>query len=171
MSPCGQPLPPVRVLMNNTRLNYPEPASGPITPFISSSPDACLAWCINNTQCGAIVFREPYEPLPVGFGCDGAKPTDGCCYPAPLQEIYGVVSPGGPATYGFVSAIVRYGPSNPPRGIPPAWNATYNMNASISLWVFVLLSLPFPSLISLGGFLSSSSSVPARKVLAECNGP
>ena len=35
---------------------------------------------------------------------------------------------------GFVSAIVRYAPPSPPKGIPSTWTPTYNMNASISLY-------------------------------------
>ncbi len=129
-SPCGQPSPPYRTLMNNTRLDYTVPA--PI-PFICDSPDLCLAYCVNDTTCGGMVFKEPYEPLPVE-GCEGKKPSDGCCYPAPLLDSYQVITPGEHASYGFVSAIVRYGPPVPPKGIPATWEPTYEMNRSISLY-------------------------------------
>jgi hypothetical protein len=128
--PCGQPSLLFRTLLNNTRLDYSPP---PPTPFISDSPELCLEYCINNTQCGGIVYGEPWQPLPVA-GCEGKKPTDGCCYPAPLVGSYEVFGPGQPATYGFVSAIVRYGPPVPPLGIPPAWEPTWEMNRSISLY-------------------------------------
>lgn len=132
MSPCGFPAPPsvpLGTLMNNTRLDYTAP---PLPSFISSSPEQCLAFCMNETNCGGIVFGYSYEPIPVG--CIGKLPTDGCCYPAPLSSSYQVIGPGGPVTYGFVSAIVRYAPPSPPEGIPPTWQPNYNMNASISLY-------------------------------------
>jgi hypothetical protein len=135
--PCGLPQPPpppMRTLLNNTRLNYPEPAGGPLTPFVCGLPEACLAACVNDTACGAMVFQEPYEPYPIGFGCDGKLPTDGCCYPAPVLPSYAVVPPGGYRSFGFVSAIVRYIPPAPPKGIPPAWEPTYAMNRSVSLY-------------------------------------
>jgi len=80
-----------------------------------------------------MTFREAYEPLPV-FGCEGKSPSDGCCYPAPILNSYQVIGPDQPATYGFVSAIVRYAPPMPPTGIPPSWEPTYEMNKSISLY-------------------------------------
>ena len=131
ISPCGFPAPavPLGTLMNNTRLDYAAP---PLPPFVCSSPELCLAFCLNETSCGGIVYGEPWEPIPVG--CAGKLPTDGCCYPAPLSPPYQTIGPGGPVTYGFVSAIVRYGPPAPPSGIPPTWEPTYNMNASISLY-------------------------------------
>lgn len=129
-SPCGLPPPPYRTLMNNTRLDYT--VAAPI-PFICDSPDLCLAYCLNDTTCGGMVFKEAYEPLPVE-GCEGKKPTDGCCYPAPLLDSYQVITPGEHASYGFVSAIVRYGPPVPPHGIPETWEPTYEMNRSISLY-------------------------------------
>jgi hypothetical protein len=129
---CGLPPPPggLGVLLNNTRLDYTAPTP---TPFICDSPELCLANCTADSTCGGIVFGQPYQPLPVA-GCEGKRPQDGCCYPAPLLDDYQVVGPGGPATFGFVSAIVRYGPPAPPAGIPPSWAPTYEMNASISLY-------------------------------------
>lgn len=129
---CGFPPPPggMGVLLNNTRLDYTVP---PPTPFISMSAELCLANCTADPTCGGIVFGEPYQPLPVP-GCEGKQPQDGCCYPAPLLYDYQVIGPGGPATYGFVSAIVRYGAPAPPQGIPAAWVPTYQMNESISLY-------------------------------------
>lgn len=129
MSTCGQPAPLLGTLLNNTRLDYPLP---PPTPFICESPELCLAYCVNDTQCGGIVYGMPYEPISVG--CPGKKPSDGCCYPAPLMDYYQVYGPGEPVTYGFVSAIVRYGPPVPPSGIPPTWEPTWEMNRSISLY-------------------------------------
>ena len=129
-TPCGIPPYPLDTLLNNTRLDYAPP---PLTPFICSSPALCLAYCIGNASCGGIVYGEPYQPLPVA-GCEGKKPTDGCCYPAPLVDSYQVFTPGERATYGFVSAIVRYGPPTPPWGVPSTWEPTYEMNRSISLY-------------------------------------
>jgi hypothetical protein len=116
--------------MNNTRLDY---TPAPPTPFITDTPEECLAFCVNTSWCGGMVFREPYEPLPVG-GCEGKAPQQGCCYPAPLVDAYQIFGPGTYASYGFVSAIVRYGPPVPPWGIPPTWEPTYEMNRSISLY-------------------------------------
>ena len=132
VSPCGFPAPPVAPggLMNNTRLDYT--ASEP-APFATSSPAQCLALCQNTSTCGGMTWVAPYEPLPVN-GCEGKAPGDGCCHFAPLLDTYQVIGPGGHASYGFVAAIVRYGPPAPPRGIPPSWQPTYNMNASISLY-------------------------------------
>ena len=127
---CGVAPPLFNTLLNNTRLDYSLP---PPTPFICDSPDLCLAYCLNDTQCGGIVFGEPWQPLPVA-GCQGKRPSDGCCYPAPLVDFYQVFGPGEQATYGFVSAIVRYGPPVPPTGIPAAWEPTWEMNRSISLY-------------------------------------
>ena len=131
-SPCGFPPPSsnATALWNNTRLDYT--AVSP-TPFICASPEICLAYCVANSSCGGITYREPYEPLPV-FGCENKKPNDGCCYPAPLLDDYQVIGPGGPATFGFVASIVRYGPPAPPPGVPASWAPTYEMNRSISLY-------------------------------------
>lgn len=131
-SPCGVPQPPLGVLLNNTRLDYAPP---PPPPFVSPSPEACLAYCVNDTQCGGIVYGEPWQPLPITPGC-GSVGT-GCCYPAPLVDAYQVFGPGTPVSFGFVSAIVRYGPPVPPSGtedVPPSWEPTYDMNRSISLY-------------------------------------
>ena len=128
--PCGAPPPPMGVLLNNTRLDYPGPTP---PPFVSDSPAACLAYCVNASQCGGVVFKQPWEPLPVG-GCEGKRPEQGCCYPAPLVDAYQVYGPGTHASYGFVSAIVRYGPPVPPASVPASWPPTYEMNASISLY-------------------------------------
>ena len=131
-SPCGFPAPavPVGALMNNTRLDY---VAAGATPFIVATPELCLSQCVSDTTCGGITFRAPYEPLPV-FGCENKKPEDGCCYPAPLLDDYQVIGPGGPASFGFVAAVVRFGPPAPPAGVPPAWAPTYEMNRSISLY-------------------------------------
>ena len=131
VSPCGFPAPsaPLATLMNNTRLDYLRP---PPPPYICASAELCLAQCVANSTCGGIVFGAPYEPISVG--CAGKRPTDGCCYPAPLEPSYQVIGPGAPVTFGFMSAIVRFSPPQPPEGIPPAWAPTYNMNASISLY-------------------------------------
>lgn len=130
---CGVPPVPLGKLMNNTRLDYPQPPPPP-TPFICDSVELCLAFCVNDTSCGGIVYGEPYQPLPI----DGCQAPHGCCYPAPLLDSYQVFTPGEPATFGFVSAIVRYGPPVPPHGIPldipPTWEPTYEMNRSISLY-------------------------------------
>ena len=115
--------------MNNTRLNYSPP---PPTPFICASPELCLAYCVNDTQCGGIVYGFPYQPIPIG--CLNKRPEDGCCYSAPLVDSYQIYTPGEPATFGFTSAIVRYGPPVPPKGIPSTWEPTYDMNRSISLY-------------------------------------
>jgi hypothetical protein len=130
-SPCGFPAPPVPLgtIMNNTRLDYAAP---PPPAFPLPSAALCLAHCVSDASCGGIVFGEPYEPIPVG--CAGKAPTDGCCYPAPLLPSYQVVGPGGPVTFGFLSAIVRVAPPEPPEGVPVTWAPTYNMNASISLY-------------------------------------
>jgi hypothetical protein len=117
-------------LLNNTRLDYSAP---PPTPFIADTPEECLSFCVNTSWCGGMVFKEPYEPLPVG-GCEGKAPQQGCCYPAPLVDAYQIFGPGTQASYGFVSAIVRYGPPTPPWGIPPTWMPSYLMNRSISLY-------------------------------------
>ena len=133
LSPCGVPPPPMDTLMNNTRLDYTPP---PPTPFVADSPEACLAFCVNTSWCGGIVFGEPWQPLPVA-GCEGKKASDGCCYPAPLVDSYQVFGPGTHASYGFVSAIVRYGPPVPPTGreyVPPSWEPSWEMNRSISLY-------------------------------------
>ena len=132
MSPCGFPPPaaPVGALWNNTRLDYT--AAAP-TPFVSASPAACLAHCVADAACGGMTYQTAYEPLPV-FGCPGKAPGDGCCYPAPLLYDYQVIGPGGPASLGFVAAVVRYGPPAPPAGVPAAWAPTYAMNRSISLY-------------------------------------
>ena len=131
MSPCGAPPPeaPLGTLMNNTRLNYAPP---PPAPYNSPSAARCLADCVSDAQCGGIVYAEPYEPIPVG-ACR-VQPSQGCCYPAPLADFYEVIGPGAPVTFGFVSAIVRHGPPSPPRGVPPGWEPTYEMNRSISLY-------------------------------------
>lgn len=89
----------------------------------------------------------PYEPIPVPrAGCEAQRPgIDGCCYPVPLFNHYDLVEPGGAATFGFVSAIVRFGtrpppppppypPSPLPRWIPASWAPNYAMNSSISLY-------------------------------------
>ena len=131
-SPCGfppQPPVPLGTLMNNTRLNYNLPTP---PPYNSASAARCLADCVNDTRCGGIVYAEPYEPVPVG-ACQ-VRPGQGCCYPAPLADAFVVIGPGGPTTYGFVSAIVRHGPPAPPWGVPATWEPTYAMNRSISLY-------------------------------------
>ena len=128
--PCGAPPPPLNTLLNNTRLDYAPP---PLPPFISDSPAACLAYCVNDTQCGGIVFKQPWEPAPVG-GCEGRLPAQGCCYPAPLVDAYQIFGPGTLNSFGFVSAIVRYGPPVPPAHVPAGWAPTYEMNKSISLY-------------------------------------
>ena len=132
-SPCGFPPPPTPVgsLWNDTRLDWNTGALP--TPFISATPEACLAWCMANASCGGITFGQPYQPLPVQ-GCEGRGPRDGCCYPAPLLDDYQVIGPGGIATFGFVAAIARYGPPAPPPGVPTDWAPTYEMNRSISLY-------------------------------------
>ena len=71
--PCGAPPPPFNTLLNNTRLDYAVPAPA---PFVSDSPAACLAYCVNDTSCGGMVFKQPWEPLPVE-GCEGRLPTQG----------------------------------------------------------------------------------------------
>ena len=131
--PCGTPQPPLGVLLNNTRLDYPEPTPA---PFIADSPADCLAYCVGNSSCGGMVFKQPWEPLPVD-GCAGRLPTQGCCYPAPLVDAYQVFGPGTHASFGFVSAIVRYGAPVPPAGnpyVPAGWAPSYAMNSSISLY-------------------------------------
>jgi hypothetical protein len=130
--PCGLPPPqaPPGALLNNTRLYY---SAAQPAPFVSASAELCLAHCVADSTCGGLTFREPYEPLPV-FGCEGKAPSDGCCYPAPLLGAYQLVGPGDPASFGFVSAVVRPGAPAPPLGVPPAWLPTYEMNASISLY-------------------------------------
>jgi hypothetical protein len=126
------PSPPLNTLLNNTRLNYKLP---PPTPYPAVTPDLCLANCVADPLCGGMVFQEAYEPLPAG-GCGGKVP---CCYPAPIvpPNGYEVFGPGSYASFGFVSAVVRYGPPAPPvppSGVPRSWVPTYNMNASISLY-------------------------------------
>jgi hypothetical protein len=132
MSPCGFPPPPspTGTLWNNTRLDYPVPQP---TAFVTATPELCLDMCRNESTCGGITWQAPYEPLPVG-GCPGKDPSDGCCYPAPLLYDYQVIGPGGKATFGFVAAIVRYGPPSPPAAVPPSWEPTYEMNRSISVY-------------------------------------
>ena len=52
-SPCGFPAPiipiPINTLMNNTRLDY---TAIPLPTFISNSPEECLEYCQNVTNCG-----------------------------------------------------------------------------------------------------------------------
>eukprot|EP00040_Diaphanoeca_grandis_P026411 m.147864 g.147864 ORF g.147864 m.147864 type:complete len:587 (+) comp30565_c0_seq1:106-1866(+) len=125
--------PPLPKLLNNSRLDWP----GYTPPtFICATAEQCLAACVNDSKCGGITFMTPYEPIPVPRpGCAGQRPgIDGCCYPAPVLDRYQVIPPGQPVTYGFVAAIVRYGPPVPPPGIPSTWKPTYEMNKSISLY-------------------------------------
>ena len=142
-------------LMNNTRITYSN-KSNPRT-FVSPSAEDCLARCVNDTQCGAIVFAEAHAheptpaprsgpgseptPSPRAAGCAGQRPgIDGCCYLVPPLPHYQIVPTGKPATYGFVAAVVRYGapapaPAPPPSWwIPAEWAPSYEMNKSISLY-------------------------------------
>ncbi len=131
--PCSYPPPvplaPLGVLMNSTRLNYDLPTPA---PYNSPSAERCLADCVANASCGGIVYATASEPVPVG-ACR-VSAAAGCCYPAPLAYSFEVIGPGGPFTSGFVSAIVRHGPPAPPFGVPAAWEPTYAMNRSISLY-------------------------------------
>ena len=93
-----------------------------------------------------MVWMSPHEPIPVPRpGCRSQRPgKDGCCYPTPVFDRYVVVGPGGYATQGFVSAIVRYGnkppppppppPPAPPPWVPASWAPSYAMNDSVSLY-------------------------------------
>ena len=135
VSPCGFPAPPVApgALMNNTRLDFSAAAPA---PFPTATAELCRAVCVNDTACGAITFVAPYQPLPVD-GCEGKAPSDGCCHPVPILDTYQVIGPGGHASFGFIAAILRYGPPAPPRGrerVPQSWAPSYEMNASISLY-------------------------------------
>ena len=130
MSPCGFPPPgPVTQLMNNTRLDFTA-ASPPA--IAAATAEECLAWCVAEPTCGGVTFRTAYEPLPV-FGCNSQSGSP-CCFPAPLLDDYQVIGPGGHATFGFVAAVVRYGPPAPPWGVPANWEPSYDMNRSISLY-------------------------------------
>ena len=135
VSPCGFPAPPKGPtgLWNNTRLDF----SAPERPTFSTPyPELCLARCVNDSACGAVTWVAPFNPLPVE-GCAGKAPSDGCCHPVPVLDSYQVIGPGGPNTFAFVAAIVRYGPPAPPSGrerVPPSWLPTYEMNSSISLY-------------------------------------
>ena len=48
-------------LMNNTRITY-DPSLNPPT-FVAHSAEECLSYCMDNDDCGAIVFMESYEPV------------------------------------------------------------------------------------------------------------
>ena len=130
MSPCGFPPPgPLSSLMNNTRLDFPGSSPAPVA---AATAEECLAHCVADPLCGGVTFRTAYEPLPV-FGCNSQSGSP-CCFPAPLLDSYQVIGPGGPATFGFVAAVVRYAPPAPPWGIPADWQPTYDMNRSVSLY-------------------------------------
>ena len=140
--------PPMGALMNNTRITYP----GPTPPtFVCGSAEDCLAHCVNDTEhCGGMAWMAPYEPIPVSRpGCaKQRKGIDGCCYPAPIFDHLEIVPPGQPATYGFISAVVRTDPSKPwpppppppppppyrPAWVPASWAPNWEMNKSISLY-------------------------------------
>ena len=105
--------PPRMTLMNNTRLAIKDVASLP--NFVTSTPQACLDYCVAEPYCGAIVWQSPSEPVPI-YGCKGRQPSDGCCYPAPIYKDYKPIASKLPAPQGglgFVSAIVRYAPARP----------------------------------------------------------
>ena len=101
------PPPPPNTLLNNTRLvaRYNVPAT-----FVCATAERCLASCVNDPDCGAIAFSEPYQPLKIPLpGCAGQRPgVDGCCYPSPVKTDYELIKPPGYGTFGYVSAIVRY---------------------------------------------------------------
>ena len=50
-------------LLNNTRISYPNALVLPT--FVCASAELCLAHCVNDTNCGAMVFMTPYEPIKV----------------------------------------------------------------------------------------------------------
>ena len=136
---------PTGTLLNNTRLTYP--GATPPT-FVCDSPERCLSHYVNDTRCGGISWMAPYEPVPVTCpGCAKQRPgVDGCCYPAPIFDHLQIVPPGQPATFGFVSAIVRTNASRPwpppppppppyrPGWIPASWSPNWEMNKSVSLY-------------------------------------
>jgi hypothetical protein len=118
--PPSPPLVPLlEKLYNNTRLkaaHYNVPAT-----FVCANAQLCLQHCVGDPKCGAIAYSEPYQPLKIPLpGCPGQRPgnIDGCCYPSPVLGVYqllkqpGSAGPGDPSscgTFGYVSAIVRYG--------------------------------------------------------------
>ena len=146
------------VLMNNTRLSYPNSLVLPtfVTNGSLDGMRGCLQFCIESHTCGGMVWMAPYEPIPVPRpGCaKQRRGVDGCCYPAPVLDHYVVVNctPSGdkapcttPATYGFVSAIVRTNasrpwptpsppPPPPPPWIPSGWAPNWEMNKSIAVY-------------------------------------
>ena len=100
-------------LMNNTRLAIDDVASLP--NFVTATPEVCLDRCKSQPLCGGVVWRSPSEPVQVS-GCADRKPTEGCCYPAPIYKDYKPITSKLPAPaggLGFVSAIVRYTPGMP----------------------------------------------------------
>ena len=101
------PPPPLNTLFNNTRLvaHYNIPAT-----FVCATAERCLAHCEDDSNCGAIAYSEPYQPLKIPLpGCPGQRPgIDGCCFPSPLKSEYVLLPAPGYGTYGYVSAIVRY---------------------------------------------------------------
>ena len=113
--------PPLKTLLNNTRVALNDVPSMPAFPC--PSPQTCLKHCEADARCGFIVFREQYEPQVGDASCPGAKNNQSCCYPGPLRADYPLTAPGGFATYGFVAAIVRYAPPPPP---PPLRAKTLN---------------------------------------------
>jgi hypothetical protein len=132
-------------LQNNTRISYPEALVLPT--FVCSSAELCLAHCVADSGCGAMVFMTPYEPIKVPRpGCAKQRwGVDGCCYPAPVLDHYEVVKSPQPATFGFISAIVRTNgsrpwpsppppPPQPPPWIPASWTPSWEINKSITTY-------------------------------------
>ena len=131
--PPGQP--PMRTLMNNTRLTYPGPA--PPT-FVCDSAERCLSHCVNDSSCGGMVWGAPYEPIAIGRpGCaKQRKGIDGCCYPAPIFDHLAIVQAGQPVTYGFISAVVRVNASRPwPPGPAPQPHDKCASSCPLTQWL------------------------------------
>lgn len=161
LAPQAVSLPPrltAPLLMNNTRLSYPDSVVLPtfVTNGSLDGMQQCLQFCIGSPTCGGMVWMAPYEPIRVPRpGCAKQRlGIDGCCYPAPVLDHYLVVNctPHGDqppctttATYGFISAIVRTNaskhwplppppPPPPPPWVPATWEPSWSMNRSITLY-------------------------------------
>lgn len=135
------PAPLYHARAHASHIAFPNKLSLPT--FVCDSAKVCAKHCVSDPNCGAVTYMTPYEPLPVPRpGCASQRPgIDGCCFPTRVQPAYDIVPPGQPATYGFVSAILRTSQAPapapapaPPRWVPADWTPTYEMHKSISVY-------------------------------------